>query len=149
MAGTTKSQRKSNRDIAYYTQRYRNRVFARLVSFVSDQLERNGMNKKDIAEILGRDPAQITRWLSQPSNMNLDTVALFALAFDAEPEPPEFIRFADRRAPNYIHPLIARATNLKPSTPRLEAFPSGSVQTATVANSIDLRPRIAVAAGSP
>jgi hypothetical protein len=146
METTTKYQPKSARDIAYYTQRYRNRVFAKLVSFVSDQLERSGMTKKDIAEVIDRDPAQITRWLSQPSNMNLDTVAMFALAFDAEAEPPDFIHFRDRPSPNYVHPLIARATQIKPSVPKIEAFSASSQQTTQVANSNELNLRITTAA---
>jgi len=148
MATTTKREPKSVRDIAYYTQRYRNRVFAKLVSFISDQLEQNGLTQKDIAERLNRDPALISRWLSQPSNMNLDTVAMFALAFDAEPEPPDFILFKDRRAPNYIHPLIARATQIKPSVPKLEAYATSPPPISAVANTNEFQARIVASAGA-
>lgn len=108
MKSFTKSAPKSARDIAYYQQRYRNRVYSKLVSWISEHAINNQLTKKDIAEILHKDPAQITRLLSQPSNLTLDTIAELALAFDAEPEPPEFVFFKDRARPNYVHPLIAR-----------------------------------------
>jgi transcriptional regulator with XRE-family HTH domain len=147
MVTTTKSEPKSARDIAYYTQRYRNRVFAKLVSFVSDQLERKGMSKKDIAEILDRDPALITRWLSQPSNMNLDTVAMFALAFDAEAEPPDFVLFEERSAPNFVHPLIAKAAKIATKAPSFRAYSNASSpKEVEVMNWNEFRPKLVVSA---
>ncbi|HWY14188.1 MAG TPA: helix-turn-helix domain-containing protein [Rhizomicrobium sp.] len=139
METTTKREPKSARDIAYYTQRYRNRVFAKLVSFVADQLEKGGLTKKDIAERLKKDPAQITRWLSQPGNMTLDTISALALAFDAEAEPPDFVLFEDRTVPNFIHPLIARVTQTKVAAPKLEAFPNSPSQPIAGANSNEWR----------
>lgn len=111
MSNTTKNEAKSLRDISYYSQRYRNRVFSKLVSFIAEQCKDGGITKKDIAERLNKDPALISRWLSQPSNLTLDTISELLVAFDAEAEPPEIVLFKDRREPNFIHPLMARVLN--------------------------------------
>lgn len=113
MQNTSKGELKKNepkrgRDIYYYRQRLKNRVFSKLLSFFVEEAKRTGVTKKDVAERLKRDPAQITRWLSNPSNLTLDTISDILLALDAEAEPPQIVRFADRAAPNYAHQLIAR-----------------------------------------
>ena len=84
------------REIFYYRKRHKNRVFAALASFFAEEAERTGVSKKDIAARLGRDPASITRWLSNPSNLTLDTISDLLLALDAEAEPPEIVRFENR-----------------------------------------------------
>src|SRR5260370_379049 len=112
MKSSTKNAARSVRDISYYRQRYRNRVFSKLVSFITEQAQRGHVSKKDIAERLDKDPGLISRVLSQPSNLTLDTISDLLLAFDAEAEPPEIILFKDRRPSNYIHPLIARVLNV-------------------------------------
>jgi len=113
MKSSTRNEPKTTRDLAYYRQRYRNRVFSKLVSFIAEQSERKKLTKKDIAERLNKDPGQISRLLNQPGNLTLDTISDLLLAFDAEAEPPEIILFEDRRPPNYMHPLIARALNVE------------------------------------
>ena len=44
------------------------------------------MSRKDIAAKLRKDPAQITRWLSSPTNLTLDTISDLLLACGAECE---------------------------------------------------------------
>lgn len=95
------------RDVAYYRQRQKNRVFTSLVEFFAQEAERRGVTKKQLAETLSKDPAQITRWLSAPSNFELDTLSDLLLALDAEMDH-RIVRFCDRAKPNYAHPLIAR-----------------------------------------
>lgn len=95
------------RDVAYYRQRQKNRVFTSLVEFFAEEAERRGVTKKQLAEALSKDPAQITRWLSAPSNFELDTLSDLLLALDAELDH-RIVRFCDRAKPNYTHPLIAR-----------------------------------------
>lgn len=122
MENISRNAPKRARDVFYYRQRYKNRVFARLVSFFAEEAERTGLTKKDIAERLNRDPALITRWLANPGNLTLETISDLLLALDAEPEPPEIVRFEDRLTPNYAHPLIARAIGLQ-VPPRHSAGP--------------------------
>jgi transcriptional regulator with XRE-family HTH domain len=129
MKSSTKNVAKSVRDVSYYRQRYRNRVFAKLVSFITEQAQRDRVTKKDIAERLNKDRGLISRLLSQPSNLTLDTISDLLLAFDAEAEPPEIVLFADRRPPNYVHPLIRRVLNITPRREILKAESAGSRDT--------------------
>jgi hypothetical protein len=117
MKSSTKNVAKSVRDISYYRQRYRNRVFSKLVEFISEEAQRNQVTQKDMAERLDKDPAVICRLLSQPSNLTLDSLSDILLAVDAEAEPPEIVRFQDRRPSNYMHPLIAKALNVQVHAP--------------------------------
>jgi hypothetical protein len=125
MKSSTKNVPKSARDIAYYQQRYRNRVFSKLVSWIAEQAINNQLTKKDIADRINKDPALVTRLLSQPGNLTLDTISDLLLAFDAEAEPPDIILFKDRRPANYMHPLIARALNVNATTSAPKAESTG------------------------
>lgn len=97
---------KKKRDVAYYRQRQKNRVFGDLVSFLAKEMEERGITKKDLAAALAKDPAQITRLFSGPSNFELDTLSDILLAFDAEMDH-SIVRFKDRPIINYAHPAIA------------------------------------------
>lgn len=134
MKSSTKHEPKSLRDIAYYTQRYRNRVFAKLVSWINDQAQKHHLTQKDVAEIIRKDPAVISRLLNNPTNLTLDTISLLSLAFDAEAEPPDFVFFKDRPQPNYIHPLMAQALNVDNKPP-----PIGDVRSTTGAGQKTLK----------
>jgi transcriptional regulator with XRE-family HTH domain len=114
MNSSTKNEPKPIRDIAYYQQRFRNRVFLKFVSFVTEQACAQHLTQKDIAERARKDPAVISRILSNPSNLTLDTISDVLLALDAEADPPEIVLFRDRPQANYMHPLMARALNVKP-----------------------------------
>lgn len=74
------------REIHYFRQRLKNRIFQSIVAFFADKAEKSGLTKKDVASSLGKDPAQITRWLSGPGNWTLDTVSDLLLAIDCELE---------------------------------------------------------------
>ena len=37
-----------------------------IVEFFAQEAERRGFTKKQLAEVLSKDPSQITRWLSAP-----------------------------------------------------------------------------------
>jgi transcriptional regulator with XRE-family HTH domain len=128
MKYSIKNDPKPLRDVAYYKQRFRNRVFSNLVSFITEQAQKQQLTQKDIAERTRKDPALVCRLLSSPSNLTLDTISEFLLAFDAEAEPPEIVLFKDRRPPNFIHPLMARALNIAPQTPKVvKPNPSGEL----------------------
>ena len=97
----------STRDRAYYRRRQQNRVFAAITALFAEEAEKGNITKKELAEILGKDPAQITRWLSEPRNFELDTISDMLLAMGAEMDHP-VVRFADRPAANYAHPALTR-----------------------------------------
>jgi Helix-turn-helix len=88
----------SHRKLFYFRQRYKNRVFQSVVAFFANQARENGLTKKDVAERLGKDPAQITRWFSGPGNWTLDTVSDLLLAMDAEMSDSISPFDADRQA---------------------------------------------------
>ncbi len=115
MESSTKPDPKPIRDIAYYQQRYRNRVFSKIASFVTDQCQSRKLTQKDVAERIRKDPAALSRILRGPSNLTLDTISDILLAFDAEAEPPEIIQFKDRSVANFMHPLVARALDIQPA----------------------------------
>lgn len=106
MENTSKTNPMSRRDVGYYRQRQKNRVFTELVQFFAEEAERRGVTKKDLATALSKDPSQITRWLSAPSNFELDTVSDILLALGAEMDH-KIVRFEDRLKQNYMHPLVA------------------------------------------
>jgi transcriptional regulator with XRE-family HTH domain len=104
---------KQAREVFYFRQRQKNRFFGEIASFFSEEAERRGITRKDLAVALGRDPAQITRWLSNPSNMTLDSISDILLAMDAEIDGPSIIRFSERPKSNYAHPIIRAILNQK------------------------------------
>ena len=112
MKSSTKNDPKAIRDISYYQQRHRNRVFSKIVTFISDQAQQQQLTQKDIADRIRKSPSVLSRILSSPSNLTLDTISDILLAVDAEAEPPEIVLFRDRRPANYMHPLMARALNI-------------------------------------
>jgi Helix-turn-helix len=105
MPNTSKHEPPSRRDVAYYRQRQKNRVFTDLVRFYAEEAERTGITRKELSELIGKDPAQITRWLSAPSNFELDTLSDVLLALGAEMDH-RIVRFSERSPSNYTHPLV-------------------------------------------
>jgi hypothetical protein len=132
MKSSTKNAAKSPRDIAYYRRRFQNRVYAQIIKFVNEESQRGQLTKKDVAERLNKDPGQLSRLLGQPSNLTLDTITDLLLAFDAEAEPPEIVKFSDRLKPNSMHPLIARAIHAD----ALNAIPYKTVVVASATNQV-------------
>ena len=107
MENTSKLSPVSDRDIFYYRQRSKNRLFEALTAFFAEEAARRGISKRDIADRLRRDPASITRWLTTPSNLTLDTISDLLLSLGAEMDY-FVVRFDDRPIPNETHPLIAQ-----------------------------------------
>jgi hypothetical protein len=94
----------SLREIAYYRRRHQNRLFSELAQFFAHEADNGRITRKEIAQKLSKDPAQITRWLSAPSNLELDTISDILLAMGAEMDN-RIVRFVDRAKPNFAHPL--------------------------------------------
>ena len=92
----------ADRELFYYRARQRNRIFDGIVGYFATRAENYGVTKREIARRLGRDPAQVTRWLSQPSNLTLDTISDLLLAMGAEMDG-EIRSFDDYARPNDTH----------------------------------------------
>lgn len=104
MADTSRKE-VSRRDRAYYRRRQQNHVFAAIAALFAEEAGKGNISKKELAEILGKDPAQITRWLSEPRNLELDTISDMLLAMGAEMDH-SVVRFADRPRANFAHPAL-------------------------------------------
>ncbi len=106
MENTSKAYKIPKRDIFYYRQRMKNRVFAELASFFADEAATHRITKREIAARLQCDPALITRWLSAPGNLTLETISDLLLSLNAEMDT-RIVRFHERAVPNYVHPIIS------------------------------------------
>lgn len=105
----------SRRERAYYRRRQQNRVYGELAAYFAEEAAAGRITKSKLAELLGKDPAQITRWLSEPSNLELDTISDILLAMGAEMDH-RVARFSDRAGQNYVHPLIAKVSGTPTKT---------------------------------
>jgi hypothetical protein len=76
----------SPRDLFFYRQRQKNRLFQAVVSYFAEQAQTSGLTKKDIADTLDKHASQVTRWFAGPGNWEMDTVSDLLLAMDAELE---------------------------------------------------------------
>jgi hypothetical protein len=111
MENTSKDDHISKRDIFYYRQRNKNRIFADICAFYDKEASKNGdISRRLIAKKLRCNPSQITRWLSAPSNLTLDTISDLLLPLQAE-MTYRIVRFADRPKVNFIHPFIAELSD--------------------------------------
>lgn len=63
--------------------------------FFAEEAERRGITKRELVAALDKDPAQITRWLSAPSNSELNTRSDILLVLGAEMEH-RIVRIEDR-----------------------------------------------------
>jgi len=113
MENTSNNWEKKPREMFYFRQRYKNRVFNRLAEFFAGEAKDRGLTKKIISERLGKDPAQITRWLSNPGNLTFDTLSDLLFAMEAEPEPPVIIRLEEKAKPNYVCFMISEVLESK------------------------------------
>lgn len=84
MENTLEIKAPARRDYVYFRQRQKNKVFQSVAAFFAKQAEERGLTKKELARLLDKDPAQITRWLSGPGNWELDTISDLLLAMGAE-----------------------------------------------------------------
>lgn len=64
-------------NLGYVRARNKNRAHSLLLTMFRD----SGLKRSDLAAMLGKKPEQITRWLSGPGNLTLDTLSdlIFAL----------------------------------------------------------------------
>jgi hypothetical protein len=95
------------RDRAYYRRRNQNRIHAAVASFFAEEAAAGRITKKQLADLIEKNPAQITRWLTEPSNYEADTISDLLLAMKAEMEH-RVVRFAERGQANYEHPLATK-----------------------------------------
>ena len=84
MKGTLNKKKIPSKDIFFFRQRFKNKIFQSVLSHFADLAKEKNLAKKDIANLLDKDPSQITRWFAGPNNWTLDTISDLLLAMDAE-----------------------------------------------------------------
>jgi len=73
--------------LAYFRQRLRNHLYEMVLGEFLKQEAEHGLTKAMLARRIRRDnPSQITRWLSTPSNLEVDTISDLMVAMGAEPK---------------------------------------------------------------
>ena len=92
------------RDIAYARHRLRTRIFEEVLQAFVERHREDGTTKADLAQALGCERSQITRWLSGPGNWTINTISDLMLALRTELELGR-IRFEHKPLPNYRHEL--------------------------------------------
>ena len=71
-----KGEKISEYSLAFARARNRNKANSLLLKLFQE----SGLSKKEIADMLGKKPEQITRWLGGPGNVTLDTISDLAFA---------------------------------------------------------------------
>ena len=95
----------STREIAYYNRRLQNAVFNEIVRAFVEEVKAGRISRATLAKRIGKEPPQITRWLSGPSNLTLDTISTILLGMNAVLDA-KVVFSRDISVPNYAHPLV-------------------------------------------
>jgi transcriptional regulator with XRE-family HTH domain len=121
----SKNEPISKRELGYYRQRLLHTVFEKIITAFAERAEKNGLTKARVAKLLGKDPGQLNRTLSMPSNMTLEMLADLALAMGCEPDI-ELQKFEDAPRHNFVHSSM---TSYTPATSMRPAIGSSSFYT--------------------
>lgn len=73
----------SSAKLVYFRDRLKDTLYSAMLEAFSDAVE-TGMTKKDLAQRVQKKPEQITRILSAPGNLTLDTISDILLGLDSE-----------------------------------------------------------------
>lgn len=71
--------------LVFFRERLRTKLYQLVLKEFVRQ-ERAGMKRTELAKRLGRQPAQITRWLNAPSNWTLDTISDLLIGMGVDPD---------------------------------------------------------------
>ena len=94
----------SDNEIDYICHLFRNRIYGNLISAFAKAHKETGVSRADICKRVNFDRSQITRLLSQPSNLQIDTICKYLLSIGATLDT-EVVFERERQPTNYAHPL--------------------------------------------
>ena len=77
--------RVSPRALAYYHGRFRNALHDYVLKVFTRQQQELKLTRREMAHRIGKDPAQITKWLAAPGNWTLDTVSDLLIGMGIDP----------------------------------------------------------------
>jgi hypothetical protein len=86
MNSTLDKAKISHRDRFYFRARLKNNIFHELLECFYAQSKSGKMNKKSIADVLGKDAGWVSRQFAGPRNLELETLSDLLLAMDSELE---------------------------------------------------------------
>ena len=105
MQNTTTTKKISKREIFYFRQRLKNRIFQSIHAYFAKKAESEGLTKKELSERIDKDPAQITKWLSGVKNLELNTISDLLLGMGVELSH-EIIPINDGHKQSYIKLIV-------------------------------------------
>lgn len=88
----------------YYQQRFRNRLYEKVIHAIEEEAARSGLQRKTLAERIGKSPASLSRILAGPGNWELDTLSDLLFAVGAELDF-HVVKLNERTPANHFHPL--------------------------------------------
>jgi hypothetical protein len=112
----------SLRERAMNRQRQRNRLYEFVIRTLERECEAKKLRRIDLAAMLDKEPSQITRWLSGPSNWEFDTVSdlLFSLGGELQPQFKSFDEYMNNRS-NFAHELSHSPNQIHEETSTIPA----------------------------
>jgi hypothetical protein len=116
--------------LRYFRRLLLNRFHEVMLQAFIDQEKTTGLNQKQLAGRISRDPAQVTRWLNTAGNLTLETISDFLLGMGVD---------LDHLSVTPIFSLVNRAERLAP-TPKTNPKPYGSYHSNTGELMARLRP---------
>jgi transcriptional regulator with XRE-family HTH domain len=61
--------------LAYFQERFRNRLYDLVVGEFIRQQKDNGLTQSQLAERIGKDPSRVNKWFRSPGNWTVDTIS--------------------------------------------------------------------------
>ncbi|KAB2940905.1 MAG: helix-turn-helix domain-containing protein [Hyphomicrobium sp.] len=71
--------------LGYFQEGFREEVHQQLLEIFETLKKSSGWTRSDLARKIGRRPEQVTRWLSAPTNLEIDTISDMALGMRVVP----------------------------------------------------------------
>ncbi len=75
----------SRRTLVYFRRRLQHELHELVIREFDRQVDEHNLTKKKLAERLGRNPSQITRWMAAPGNLEFDTFSDLMVGMGIDP----------------------------------------------------------------